>query len=127
MTVELDAAFAELDGGDEESLRAAHISFERMNARAAVAKVVSLLRQLGARAIPRGPRRSTRDNAAGLTDREIAVLQQLFTGLRNAEIARRLHISAKTVDHHISSILAKLEVQNRTQAVRRAVDLGFGP
>lgn len=127
MGCELDAAFAELDGGDEESLRAAHTSFERMNARAAVTKIALLLRQLGARAIPRGPRKSTRANAAGLTDREVAVLQQLFTGLRNAEIARRLHISTKTVDHHISSILAKLDVRNRTEAVRRAVDLGLTP
>lgn len=127
LNCELEATFAELDGDDEEGLRAALAGFERMAASAAAARATRRLRELGARTVPRGPRKSTRTNPAGLTDRELAVLQELFTGHRNAEIAKRLHISAKTVDHHISSILAKLDVRNRTEAIRKAEELGLAP
>ena len=58
--------------------------------------------------MPRGARASTRANVGGLTDREVEVLDLLDEGLRNAEIAERLHLSEKTVGHHVSAILAKL-------------------
>jgi len=123
---ELEAAFAEVDGGGEESLRCALASFEAMGAPAAVARVARKLRELGVRGVPRGPRRTTRSNPAGLTGREIEVLHQIAAGRGNLEIAKRLHISAKTVDHHVSSILGKLDARNRTDAVRRAAELGLG-
>ena len=69
------------------------------------------------------PTTSTRSNVAGLTDRELEVLDLLDEGLRNAEIAARLHLSEKTVGHHVSSILGKLGVSSRLEAVRRARDL----
>ena len=72
------------------------------------------LRALGVR----GPRESTRSNPAGLTEREIEILQLLDEGLRNADIARRLYVSPKTVDHHVSSILSKLGVKTRQEAAR---------
>ena len=65
------------------------------------------LRAIGAK-VPRGARASTRSNVGGLTDREVEVLDLLDEGLRNAEIADRLHLSEKTVGHHVSAILAKL-------------------
>jgi len=71
-------------------------------------------------ASPRPPRRSTLDNPAGLTAREAEILALLPSGLRNVDIASRLHISPKTVDHHISSILAKLGVESRHQAAKWA-------
>ena len=68
----------------------------------------------------RGPRQSTRANPAGLTAREMEILQLLAEGLRNADIAERLHVSAKTVHHHVSSGLAKLGVRTRGEAARAA-------
>jgi DNA-binding NarL/FixJ family response regulator len=59
-----------------------------------------------------------------LTRREIQVLTLLVRGDTNGELARRLHISPKTVDHHVSSILEKLEVRSRTEAVAAAFGLG---
>ena len=68
--------------------------------------------------MPRQPRRATRDNPGRLTDRELDVLLLLSEGLRNVDIAARLHISPKTVDHHVSAILAKLGVGSRQEAAR---------
>jgi len=83
------------------------------------------LRMAGARGIPRGPRASTRANPAGLTSREVQVLALLVRGHTNSELANRLHLSTKTVEHHISSILEKLEVHSRTEAVAAAFGLGI--
>jgi len=70
----------------------------------------------GATGIPRGPIARTRKNAFGLTARELQVLQLVAQGLTNAEIAARLCRSAKTVDHHVSSVLGKLSVASREAA-----------
>ncbi|WP_186404113.1 helix-turn-helix transcriptional regulator [[Actinomadura] parvosata] len=78
------------------------------------------LRRRGFTRIPRGPRRATAANAAGLTPRQADVLALLAEGLSNAEIAARLSLSAKTVDHHISAVLAKLGVASRGQAAALA-------
>ena len=59
-----------------------------------------------------------------LTLREIEILEHLHEGLRNAEIAQRLGISARTVETHVSSIIGKLQVHSRTEAVRVAKDKG---
>ena len=45
--------------------------------------------------------------------------------MRNREIAGRLFVSEKTVDHHVSAILAKLDVRSRGDAMRRAMELGL--
>jgi DNA-binding NarL/FixJ family response regulator len=75
--------------------------------------------------VPRGPRPSTRENPAGLTARELDVLALLAEGLRNAQIAERLVISQKTVDHHVSAILRKLDVRTRSEAAAEATRLGL--
>lgn len=114
-----EAAGALIDG-DEPAMRRAHAQFERLGARTAAAIVARRLRERGVRDIPRGPRPSTRAQPAHLTTREVEVLQLIAEGFRNAEIARRLSVSNKTVDHHVSSILSKLGVRSRTEAARQA-------
>jgi len=105
-------------------LRAAHQQLLALGAKPAAAIVARRLRELGERNLPRGPRGATRDNPAGLTNREFEVLQLLAQGLRNAEIAQRLVVTPKTVGHHVSSILRKLGVTNRGQAGAAATRLG---
>ena len=100
--------------------------FEALGSKPAARLAANRLRQLGAR-VPRGPNAATRRNAAGLTGRELEVVALLAEGLRNAEIAERLVISAKTVDHHVSSLLAKLGVNSRQAAAASARRLGLVP
>lgn len=61
-----------------------------------------------------------------LTDREIEVLRLVADGLTNADIARRLVLSERTVRNHISNVFAKLQVADRAQAVVRARRAGLG-
>jgi DNA-binding NarL/FixJ family response regulator len=60
-----------------------------------------------------------------LTERELEVLRQLAKGRQNKEIATELWISERTVKFHVSAILAKLGVGNRTEAVSKAAQLGL--
>ena len=60
-----------------------------------------------------------------LSDRENEVLRLIANGKDNAEIARELHISPKTVKNHISNILMKLQIENRIQAAVYAVRSGL--
>jgi DNA-binding CsgD family transcriptional regulator len=83
------------------------------------------MRASGIKGIPRGLRRNTLSNPALLTQRELDVLGLIREGLQNKEIAARLFISAKTVDHHISSLLFKLDAKSRTKAVQEALKLGI--
>jgi DNA-binding NarL/FixJ family response regulator len=116
------AAWGRLDGDDEGELRRAREAFAQLGARVLVERTDDRLRSLGAR-VPRGARPATRRNVGGLTDRELDVLDLLDEGLRNADIAERLHLSRKTVGNHVSAILAKLGASSRLEAVRRARDL----
>ena len=75
--------------------------------------------------MPARRRSATLANPAGLTTRQIEVLRLLDDGLTNAELAERLYLSVKTVDHHVSAILTKLDVTKRRDAVRRARELGL--
>lgn len=76
---------------------------------------------------PRGPNRATRANPAGLTDREIDVLELVAAGATNREIGAALGISPKTVGHHVSHVLTKLGARSRSQAVAAAAGAGILP
>lgn len=78
------------------------------------------LQRRGVKGIPRGERPATKRNPAGLTSRQVEVLALMTTGLSNAAIAEELFISEKTAVHHVSAILAKLGVSNRSQAAAKA-------
>jgi DNA-binding CsgD family transcriptional regulator len=114
-----EAALALADG-DEAAQRRALDELTRLGARPVARIVARRLRQEGARGIPASPRRSTQANAAGLTTRENEVLRLLGEGLRNVDIAERLVVSRRTVDHHVSAILRKLGAHSRGEAVALA-------
>ncbi len=61
-----------------------------------------------------------------LSEREREILDLIAGGLKNPEIARRLYLSPKTVRNHVSNILTKLQVADRTQAIIRAREAGLG-
>ncbi|MHB8723048.1 MAG: helix-turn-helix transcriptional regulator [Steroidobacteraceae bacterium] len=106
--------------GTEPEQREALAIFDRMGAAPAGQKLRRQMRARGVRRVPRGSRTSTRCNPHGLTRRETEILALLADGLRNAAIARRLFVSTKTVDHHVSAILTKLGVPSRAEAVAMA-------
>ncbi len=105
-----------LADGDTAALLAALAIFEQLEARPMVDVVRQKLRAAGAQTIPRGPRPATRENPFQLTNRQMQILALLTEELTNAEIAARLHISPKTVDHHVSAVLGKLSVSSREEA-----------
>lgn len=111
--------------GDEAAKREAIAIVHHLGATAVYEKMKLGMRSEGIRSIPRGSRKTTRDNPALLTERELGVLELLQEGLQNKEIGSRLFISPKTVDHHISAILFKLDVDTRNKAVREAVRRGI--
>ena len=107
------------------ALRAAIAGLSSLGARAAVAVVARELRSLGERHVPREPRPATSAHPAGLTAREVEVLRLLAGGMRNAEIAARLVVSPRTVDHHVSAVLRKLNARTRSEAIAAALRLGL--
>ena len=110
---------------DDAGLRAALAVLEGLGARATADAARRRMKELGVTAIPRGPRAATRAAPAGLTAREQEVLALLSQGLPDREISRRLFISHRTVNHHVSSVLAKVGVPTRTAAAREATHLGI--
>src|SRR5262249_136866 len=90
-------------------------TFEDRGARHLADQAAALVRDLG------GPARTGRKDVGVLTEREVEVLRLLGEGLSNAEIAARLFISTKTAGHHVSNILAKLQLKSRQEAAAYAV------
>lgn len=122
---EYEAAMALAASDDDDMLRQSLVKLQRLGTRAAAAVVSGKLRARGARGITRGPRATTQSNPAMLTDRELEILELVTQGMRNNDIAKRLFLAPKTVDHHVSAILRKLAVDNRAQAGREASRLGL--
>lgn len=65
--------------------------------------------------------------ALGISPRELEVLREIAAGHSNKEIATRLHVSPNTVKTHVARLLEKLEARRRTDALRKARDLGLVP
>jgi DNA-binding CsgD family transcriptional regulator/tetratricopeptide (TPR) repeat protein len=118
-----EAALALAGSHEERTLRDALSELEALGAQAAARIVVRRLRKLGVRKVPRGPRPATRANTAGLTARELDVLRLVAAGHRNADIAERLFLSVRTVDHHVAAILRKLDARSRGEAAAAARSL----
>jgi DNA-binding CsgD family transcriptional regulator len=120
-----ERAMALAESQMESAMRAALEIFERLGAAPLAGLARRRLRASGVRKIPRGAQERTRNNPHGLTNRELNVLTLLAEGLRNAEIARRLFVAEKTIDHHVSAVLAKLSVRSRGEAAAVANQLGL--
>jgi DNA-binding NarL/FixJ family response regulator len=120
-------ALALTDDHNERALGRALDELHALDARPAAAIVARRLRERGARGLPRGPRPGTRANPAGLTARELEVLELLAGGLRNAEIAERPVVSERTVGHHVLAILRKLDARTRGEAGVKACASGSRP
>jgi DNA-binding CsgD family transcriptional regulator/tetratricopeptide (TPR) repeat protein len=121
-----EAATTRADSDDPALVRTALKTFQELGSPPAAKTAANRLREIGAR-VPRGPNSTTRANPAGLTAREIEVVALLVEGLRNADIAERLVISPKTVDHHVTAVLSKLGVPSRQAAAATALRLGLIP
>jgi DNA-binding CsgD family transcriptional regulator len=114
-----------LAAGDATAQQEALAVFERLGAHPAAEAVRRQLRLAGVKGVARGARPSTREHPYGLTAREVQVLELLCAGLRNADIAERLSRSVRTVDHHVESVLAKLGVATRVEAMQVARRAGL--
>jgi len=108
-----------LADGDGEAQSTALAIFSRLGARPAAETLRAKMQATGA-PMPRGPRAATRENPFGLTARQSQILALLAESLTNAQIAARLHLSPKTVDHHVTAILNKLNVHSREAAAALA-------
>jgi DNA-binding CsgD family transcriptional regulator/tetratricopeptide (TPR) repeat protein len=120
-----EAALALSDSDDPGDQRRSVAELQALGARPAAAIVARTLRNRGVRSLPRGPYTRSRTNPASLTTRELEVLALLAAGLHNAQIAERLIVSTRTVEHHVSAILRKLNVTTRNEASVTAVRLGI--
>ncbi|MGH8925378.1 MAG: ATP-binding protein [Acidimicrobiia bacterium] len=113
-----------LADGDEAALLESLEILDGLGARPLASLVRKQLREQGANHIPRGPRPATKADKAGLTPRQREVLELMADGLTNAEIADRLYLTKKTVEHHVAAILQKTGVDSRAKAIASAKDGG---
>jgi DNA-binding CsgD family transcriptional regulator len=120
-----DVALAQL-GGDESAVKLALADFRRLGAKAAARRAQQRLAAMGERT-PRTRRADKLSDPHELTGRQRQVFELLAAGLSNREIAVELHISPKTVGHHVEAILTKLGVDNRTHAVAYALQSQAAP
>lgn len=107
---------------DEAALVEAIDIARRLGAEPLTRRVAARMRELDIR-VPKGPRKTTRANPAGLTARQLEVLALIADGLTNAEIAERLVVSQRTAEHHVAAVLTKVGASTRREAAQRAAEL----
>ncbi|WP_160753950.1 ATP-binding protein [Qipengyuania algicida] len=109
-----------------QTVSAALSALHRQEAGATLTRLTQLLEERGLRreeiSLPRGPYRASRDNPFSLTAKEMIVLEYLAQGLSNAEIAEEMSRSQRTIEHHVSAILQKLEAENRLAVLLKLRD-----
>jgi DNA-binding NarL/FixJ family response regulator len=127
---ELRAAIALAAAGERglaiERLTAVYRAARRLGARPLAMEAAEELARLGERVERRLGRRAAGElEHAGLSRREVEVLRLVSVGRTNREIARELFLSPRTIDMHVHNVLTKLGCRSRTEATRRAVELGL--
>lgn len=120
-----DAALALTETGSEDAVRRGLDMLDGLGALAVADKIRLDLRSAGMVGVPSRRRQASLANRVGLTSRQVEVLGLMRDGLTNAEMASALYLSVKTVGHHVSAILLKLDASNRKEAVKRAQSLGI--
>lgn len=120
-----EAADAMADAPNPETLLEALERLDRLGAAASAAIVRRRLTGMGVASVPRGPRQAARSSPAGLTQQQTNVLRLLNEGLTYEQIARRMHLSVKTVDHHLAAVRTKLGVHTRDEAIAEGRRLGI--
>lgn len=113
-----------LTHGDDAAVIEAITVLDGLGATNVANRYRSELRAKDVPGVPAAPSSASQAHRAGLTPRQSEVLALLARGLSNPEIADRLFISPRTVDHHVSAILTKLGVETRHDAVESAIELG---
>jgi DNA-binding NarL/FixJ family response regulator len=120
-----EEAVALSDSPEDGHRRRALEIFDGLGAKPMARRLRKQLQAEGVRGLKRGANRATRSNPAGLTSRELEILALLAGNLSNADIARKLFLSTKTVGHHASAILQKLGIASRREAATAARKLGI--
>ena len=116
-----EEALARSEGPGDVAIHALHL-LDSLGAEPLAGRVRAELRAAGV-GVPRGPSSTTQAHPRGLTGRQAEVLDLIVEGCSNGEIAARLYVSKKTVEHHVSAIFAKLGVERRTQAIAAALTI----
>ena len=114
-----EAALELAESGDVEPTIEALELLETLGAQPAITLVRERLRAMGVTRRPRRESATTRVNPAGLTERQLEILRLVGEGLSSSDIADRLVVSARTVDHHVAAALDKLGVHTRREAAAR--------
>ena len=119
------SAMALATSSSPEDVRRAVVALDTLGAPAAAARAAQHVARLGGRTV-RGPRPTTRSHPAGLTAREVEVLDQLLLGSSNADIAAALGVTTRTAEHHVAAVCAKLGARTRREAAESARARGMG-
>ena len=112
-----EQALSLVDSGLPQPISRALTILDSLGARPAAQWARQRLRDLGSVPVPPMPRPATIANPASLTNRQREVLELIVAGASNHEIAERLFVSKKTVEHHVSAVYTKLGVSDRPSAM----------
>lgn len=116
-------------GSTESAIRCltgAYRIARKLGARPLATRIAGDLKAIGAPVEEgRGAHPAGRADAGGLTRRQLEVARLVADGLTNKEIAHKLYLSTRTVDMHVANILDRLDCRSRSEAVRKAGELGL--